>query len=129
MRRIVLTLLSAAAVLACAAVSSSLAAGDLALQLGGRCIRDGAMTAYYGTDGSYFVSGALASGQAFSRSGRWIAEGDRRTLYFDDGDWRRDLLEATPDGKIRFISDGGIFIGGAPRPKGDVGYLTLCGEA
>jgi hypothetical protein len=43
--------------------------------------------------------------------------------------WRRDFLAVTPEGNIRFVSDGGIFVGGAPRPKGDVGYLTFCGEA
>jgi hypothetical protein len=34
-----------------------------------------------------------------------------------------------PEGKIRFVSDGGIFVGGTPRPKGDAGYLAFCGEA
>jgi hypothetical protein len=87
------------------------------------------MIAHYGIDGSYLVSGLLASGQAFSRSGTWSSHGNQRTLYFDDGDWRRDFLAVTPEGKIRFASDGGIFVGGAPRPKGDVGYLTFCGEA
>jgi hypothetical protein len=87
------------------------------------------MTAHYGIDGSYLVSGWLASGQAFSRSGTWSSHGNQRTLYFDEGDWRRDFLALAPEGKIRFVSDGGIFVGGAPRPKGDVGYLTFCGEA
>jgi hypothetical protein len=50
-------------------------------------------------------------------------------LYFDDGDWRRDFLAVTPQGNIRFVSDGGIFVGGAPRPKGDIGYFTFCEEA
>jgi hypothetical protein len=133
MRKLVLTFLAAIAALAHAAVSPSRAASDLtsnnlASQLRGRCVLDGAMTAHYGIDGSYLVSGLLASGQAFSRSGRWSAHGNQRTLYFDDGDWRRDFLVVTPQGKIRFVSDGGIFIGGAPRPKGDIGYLTFCGE-
>jgi hypothetical protein len=92
-------------------------------------VRDGAMIAHYGIGGSYLVSGFLASGQAFSRSGTWSAHGNQRTLYFDDGVWRRDFLEVTPEGKIRFVSDGGIFVSGTPRPKGDVGYLTFCGEA
>ena len=92
-------------------------------------MHDGANTAYYGIDSSYLVSGLLASGQAFSRSGRWSAHGNQRTLYFDDGDWRRDFLVVTPQGKTRFVSDGGMFVGGAPRPKGGVGYLTFCGEA
>jgi hypothetical protein len=87
------------------------------------------MTAHYGIDGAYRVSGLLASGEAFSRSGRWSAHGNLRTLYFDDGDWRRDFLAVTSQGKIRFVSDGGVFVDGAPRPKGDVGYLTFCGEA
>jgi hypothetical protein len=129
MRKIVLAVLAATAAFRSEAVSPAVAAGDLAARLSGRCIRDGAMTAYYEVDGAYFVSGVLASGQAFSRSGRWAADGDRRTLYFEDGDWRRDLLEATPDDKIRFVSDGGVFIGGAPRPKGDIGYLTFCSDA
>ena len=134
MRKLVLTFLTALAALTHAAVSPSRAAddrtsNDLASQLRGRCVHDGTMTAHYGIDGSYLVSGLPASGQAFSRSGRWSAQGNQRTLYFDDGDWRRDFLALTPQGKIRFVSDGGIFVGGAPRPKGDVGYLTFCGEA
>src|SRR6516164_10273704 len=134
MRKLVLTFLAAIAALAHAVVSPSRAASDLtsndlASQLRGRCVHDGAMTAHYGIDGSYLVSGLLASGQAFSRSGRWSAYGNQRTLYFDDGDWRRDFLAITPEDKIRFVSDGGIFVGGEPRPKGDVGYLTFCGEA
>jgi len=134
MRKLVLRFLTALAALAHAAVSPSRAAGDLtsndlASQLRGRCVHDGAMVAQYGIDGSYLVSGLLASGQAFSRSGTWSSHGNQRTLYFDDGDWRRDFLAVTPEGKIRFVSDGGIFVGGAPRPKGDVGYLTFCGEA
>jgi hypothetical protein len=87
------------------------------------------MIAHYGIDGSYLVSGLLASGQAFSRSGTWSAHGSQRTLYFDDGDWRRDFLAVTPEGKIHFVSDGGIFVGGAPRPKGDAGYSHVGGEA
>ena len=134
MRKLVLRFLTALAALAHAAVSPSRAAGDLtsndlASQLRGRCVHDGAMIAHYGIDGSYLVSGLVASGQAFSRSGTWSAHGNQRTLYFDNGDWRRDFLAVTPEGKIRFVSDGGIFVGGAPRPKGDVGYLTFCGEA
>ena len=134
MRKLVLRCLTALAALAHTAVSPASAArhltsNDLASQRRGRCVHDGAMTAHYGIDGSYLVSGLLASGQAFSRSGRWSAQGNQRTLYFDDGDWRRDFLAVTPQGKIRFVSDGGIFVGGAPRPKGDVGYLTFCGEA
>jgi hypothetical protein len=133
MRNLVLTFLTIAA-LAHAAGSSSRAASDLTSndlgsQLRGRCVRDGAMTAHYGIDGSYLASGLLASGQAFSRSGSWSAHGNQRTLYFDDGDWRRDFLAVTRDGKIRFVSDGGIFLGGAPRPRGEVGYLTFWGEA
>ena len=134
MRKLVLTFLTAIVALAHAAVSPSRAASDLtsndlASQLRGLCVHDGAMTAHYGIDGSYLVSGLLQSGQAFSRSGRWSARGNQRTLYFDDGDWRRDFLTVTPQDEIRFVSDGGIFVGGAPRPKGDVGYLTFCGEA
>ena len=134
MRKLVLTFLTAIAALAHAAVSPSRAASDLtsndlASQLRGRCVHDGAMTAHYGIDGSYLVSGLLASGQAFSRSGRWSVHGNQRMLYYDDGDWRRDFLAVTPQGNIRFVSDGGNFVGGAPRPKGEVGYLTFCEEA
>jgi hypothetical protein len=134
MRKLVLAFLTAIATLAHAAISPSKAASDLtsndlATQLRGRCVHDGAMTAHYGINGSYRVLGLLASGQAFSRSGRWSAHGNQRTLYFDDGDWRRDFLTVMPQGKLRFVSDGGIFVGGTPRPKGDVGYLTFCGEA
>jgi hypothetical protein len=126
--------MTAITALAHVAVSPSRAASDLTLndlasQLRGRCVHDGAMTAHYGIDGSYLVSGLLTSGHAFSRTGRWSAHGNQRTLYFDDGDWRRDFLTITREGKIRFVSDGGIFLGGAPRPKSDVGYLTFCGEA
>ena len=42
---------------------------------------------------------------------------------------KRDFLAVTPEGKIRFVSDGGIFVGGAPRPKGDAGYSHVGGEA
>ena len=68
MRKLVLTFLTALAALSHAAVSPSRAAddlisNDLASQLRGRCIHDGAMTAHYGIDGSYLVSGLLASGQ------------------------------------------------------------------
>jgi hypothetical protein len=134
MRKLVLGFLTALAALAHAAVALSRAAGDLtsndlASQLRGRCVHDGAMIAHYGIDGSYLVSGLLASGQAFSRSGTWSAHGSQRTLYFDDGDWRRDFLAVTPEGKIHFVSDGGIFVGGAPRPKGDAGYSHVGGEA
>jgi hypothetical protein len=105
MRKLVLGFLTALAALAHAAVALSRAAGDLtsndlASQLRGRCVHDGAMIAHYGIDGSYLVSGLLASGQAFSRSGTWSAHGSQRTLYFDDGDWRRDFLAVTPEGKI-----------------------------
>src|SRR6516225_8821373 len=114
MRKLVLPFLTAVAVLAHAeallpGAASDLDSNDLASQLRGRCVHDGAMAAHYGIDGSYLVSGLLASGQAFSRSGRWSAHGNQRTLYFDDGDWRRDFLAVTPQGKIRFVSDGGIF--------------------
>src|ERR1700756_3084082 len=116
MRKLVLRFLTALAALAYAAVLPSRAAGDLtsnylASQLRGRCVHDGAMIAHYGIDGSYLVLGLLASGQAFSRSGTWSPPGNQRTLYFDNGDWRPDFLALTPEGKIRFVSDGGIFVG------------------
>jgi hypothetical protein len=133
MRNLLLTFLTIAALADAAGspsrAASDLTSNDLGSQLRGRCVHDGAMTAHYRIDGSYLVSGLLTSGQAFSRSGRWSAHGNQRTLYFNDGDWRRDVLAVTAQGKIRFVSDGGIFVGGAPRPKGDVGYLTFCGEA
>jgi hypothetical protein len=84
MRKLILRCLTALAALAHAAVSPSRAAddltsNDLASQLRGRCVHDGAMIAHYGIDGSYLVSGLLASGQAFSRSGTWSAHGNQRT--------------------------------------------------
>src|ERR1700751_4403489 len=114
MRKLVLGFLTALAALAHASVALSRAAGDLtsndlASQLRGRCVHDGAMIAHYGIDGSDLVSGLIASGQAFSPSGPWSAHGSHPTRYLDVGDWRRDFLAVTPEGNIHFVSDGGIF--------------------
>ena len=113
MRKLILRCLTALAALAHAAVSPSRAAddltsNDLASQLRGRCVHDGAMIAHYEIDGSYLVSGLLASRAKLSLArAHGPLTGDQRRLYFDDGDWRRDFLAVMPEGKIRFVSDGG----------------------